>query len=1388
MAIVGEAHVVVRAITNSVGPEIRRAFSDRSIDRIGTDTGRRIGDGISRGLSGGGGGSMFAGLAAQAEVARAQFDNLIRTAYTLGPALAGILGAISSLIGAFAGLAATVAGAIPALSVIPGLLANIAIAGGTLKLAFSGVSEAISAGMKAATKSTGGAAAAARDLSAELRRLKDAQRDYKDAVAEGEEAFKRATERRDRALTKLAEAQQAVDDRLKEAEREVTEAIQDGADAIAEARERLADVERSAAEDIFDAKQKVYEAQIDLNEAYKKAREEIEQLNFASEDAALNEKRAALELEKARETLLRVQDLPPNDRARREAELAFAQADLNYRKAMDTNKDLAKEQDRLSKEGVDGTKTVQDAKKKLNDATLDQTRAEEESARRIAKANEQVTEATLKAIELEAQARADLDAERIRAQRESRDLAWELQDIERQFADEQEQINERIANAKRNLKRAEEDLAKARKQGNAGAAGAANAYQDALDKLAPAQRKFVEYMVNTFIPSIDDLKEAAGKNFFPQLIPALDNLRTNLFPALIPLLETTGGRLGSIVRTMSETLTNPQVVSNIQGVWDSVNTTILPSVERIASNAIVGLTGFLAAAQPLVERFVGWIEKVSEKFADMFDSKEDQKNFTLFLEKAGDIAATLGDIFGNVFGGLGAIIKSQMEPGSGGWMMLEFIQKATEGFEGFAKSDGGIKRIEDFFINTANNAKPILGFIGDLVKEFLKLGENPNIGVFFQTLRDADVAGILGDIGNTLIDAGPAIADFVVNFLGFVKATTDSGAITTFWETFSTIFETLKNIFESPIMQQILPIIGSIAAVGVVLRTTWAAAKIPILGIADPLFKIANGIKMIPFARFFGDAKAFIQLVGEGAGIVGKLRNFAMLIGPQGIIVGAIVGLIALFVGMWRESEIFREAIKKLVENVLNKAVEVFENLKKKLDEALEPLGGMSGLVDKLKDAFQFLGDIVGTYVIPFFEMGLKNALDVIGGILGTIIDTIGNLIDGFTTIFEGIKTGDVGKIFEGIAKVIFAPFEALWTNLVDLFTNIWNNVVTAVKTVLGIASPSKVFLDIANSIFDAIIDVIMFLPTKFVEFFTQAWELVVGFITNTIGPYLLGLGETIAGWIVTAWDGFLTTLETVWTRTVEFFNNTIGGFLRGLWSTVTEWLVKVWDGFKAALETVWTGIKAFFNGTIQTWIGGIGGKVKTWIAGVWDSFLDLLSGAGGVWAEIKKFFGPSGPVATFIGGIGSKIAGWASGIWDGIGTSFKNVLRKIVGWWNGLSFDLKVPSNMLTEAAGIAGKGITIDTPDFRPAWLYGAKGGVFSAQPGGIPTILAEAGRDERVEPLDPDGLSRRDKAMIDYLSGGVGGGMNINIYSQPGMDEMQLAKMVSREISFMMRRGSV
>ena len=167
-----------------------------------------------------------------------------------------------------------------------------------------------------------------------------------------------------------------------------------------------------------------------------------------------------------------------------------------------------------------------------------------------------------------------------------------------------------------------------------------------------------------------------------------------------------------------------------------------------------------------------------------------------------------------------------------------------------------------------------------------------------------------------------------------------------------------------------------------------------------------------------------------------------------------------------------------------------------------------------------------------------------------------------------------------------------------------------------------------------------------------------------------------------------------------------------------------------------------------------------------------------GVSTKVSEFI-------TFVAGLPGRIKNAAFGMWDGIGSSFKGMLNNIIGWWNNLSFSLDIPVNSVTKFLKIAGLGFTLNTPYIRPL----AKGGTVMPSPGGTLALIGEAGRPERVEPLDPDGLSKRDKALISMMTGGTtGGGITINVNPSPGMDEVELASLVSRQLAFQLRAGSV
>jgi hypothetical protein len=256
-----------------------------------------------------------------------------------------------------------------------------------------------------------------------------------------------------------------------------------------------------------------------------------------------------------------------------------------------------------------------------------------------------------------------------------------------------------------------------------------------------------------------------------------------------------------------------------------------------------------------------------------------------------------------------------------------------------------------------------------------------------------------------------------------------------------------------------------------------------------------------------------------------------------------------------------------------------------------------------------------------------------------------------------------------------------------------------------------------------------------------------------------------------------------------EIFKNTFES-LKPVFSEIGDGLKGVFD-FLALAGRVVGDILSFvvpvITVVVSTVIGAIAGIIQS-IGGLVSIFTNVFGLIGNI---IRAFFGLF--VGIFTGNFDMFVDA-TKGITENVKNIFKGVIRFIGGLFVGLV-------NGFIDGWNAVSKRLAFKLPD----WLGGfklqlpqisripdllanlAKGGVVPATPGGMLARIGEAGRPERVEPLDPDGLSRRDKAMIDRLSGG-GGGATINVYPSPGMDERELADMVSRKLAYQMRKGSV
>ena len=1086
MAVIGDAYIVVRAITSGFEKEVRNAVEGIDL----TSNGKSVGSSFSRGFLGGfdkDTSGRFTKFRQEAEQARITFQSLVRTSYTLTAALGPLIAGIGSLASGFVSLVSILGAALPSLVVLPGILTAIGLAAVSTAGAFSGVGRAVSAGLKQASKTATDNSAsiiaanrriqdaqerldklrnidsprAARDA---LRRQKEAEDDLTETIINAKTAEENALQNIEEVRARNAELAEEAAQKVADAEGDASAATLDAARDEEEAIRRLNRVKEENTERLIEANRRLEEAQDDLTKALERGREEVQQLGFDAESAAISEKKAAIELERARETLLRTQDLPPNTRARREAQLAFAEAELNLRRAKDKNSDLAKEQDRIAGDPtrtqgyVDAAERQQEAEvnvaKTARDAARSQIEAEnnliqvkEQNAARLIAADRRVAEARLAAAKANGEAaRREAEAAQNlvdvlvdndkKIEESSKKLALVIEDNAEKISD----LNARIADAEKDLARALEDKDRALK----GGAGGIDAYNEALKGLSPEAQKFVKFMVNKFVPALKTLRDAIASTLLPAIQEGLTTLLEELFPKLEPMLKKFGTSIGKAFNTIVSAVVDPENLGDLEKVFDQSGY-VVEGLGTTIANVFDSILSILVAADPIIRKFTDFLSKKTGQFAEFLDTEQGSKELEKFFNKSGAIAAETGEVLGNAFSGLVNIIKANFSEGGGGYILLQYLKDVTAEFEKFSGSAEGQKKLSKFFADSAENAKSILGFFGALFKAILKAGADPNVGKFFDILKEG--MPTFEKILISAAESGPALAKFINSVLKFTELTLESGAISTFFNTLRVGLEAVNKILENEIVAGILKITGRVFAFLSALGLIGSVAKFAFKVLAGNIIrviaffgkllgitKLANITLAALNAKMMLLAKAGIAKVLAGLRLLGAF----FLTNPLGLFLTVLAGIIALFVVLYNKNENFRNAVKDAFETVKNAAETAFNWLKENWPLVLAILTGPIGLA--------VLAVVKNFDTIVAFVKGVPQKLkDAALGMWTWIKDFLNTSWENtklvFSTIIEWVK-GVPGKLKNGVV--------GMWTWITDKLSSVFEGIKTKWSEIIG--------------------------------------------------------------------------------------------------------------------------------------------------------------------------------------------------------------------------------------------------------------------------------------------------------------------------------------------------
>jgi hypothetical protein len=356
---------------------------------------------------------------------------------------------------------------------------------------------------------------------------------------------------------------------------------------------------------------------------------------------------------------------------------------------------------------------------------------------------------------------------------------------------------------------------------------------DPFANLTPAQKDFAKYLL-TLQKDFRDLKEAAAKGFLPLLQTQMERLiKGGLLTILKERFYDIGRGLGLATQKFTDIFLSGSNMKRFNAVLGQIADT-LPSFGTILGNVFSGLLSILKAADPLTRRFVAFLEAKTGSFAKFLDIGENTGALTKFFNKAGDLASKFGKFFGQTFSGLGNIIEANFSPGSGGYIILDWLDKLSAGWK-----NADILGLQNYFKGAATNFVAMGNALGGAIETIIKSGSNPAIAEFWRALDGGSYA--FSQIVTGAVESAPALGRLVQTLAEIVAVFADSSQVTAFFDTLNYFAQGLSEALNAvkPVIDFIGgTILGPLSAVTLMIA---AFSKVSIVALGY-IGKMANAM------------------------------------------------------------------------------------------------------------------------------------------------------------------------------------------------------------------------------------------------------------------------------------------------------------------------------------------------------------------------------------------------------------------------------------------------------------------------------------------------------------------------------------------------------------------
>lgn len=625
-----------------------------------------------------------------------------------------------------------------------------------------------------------------------------------------------------------------------------------------------------------------------------------------------------------------------------------------------------------------------------------------------------------------------------------------------------------------------------------------------------------------------------------QIFNTLANGLNTIKTALIALKPFISGVAQSMEQASQKVLKWAQNSQTAQKFFNMMNTTGVKTFDALLSAAGRfgdGLVNVFTQLAPLFLWVANGLDSLGQKFQNWANSVAGQNAIQAFIEYTKTNLPKLGQIFGNVFSGIGNLMIAFGQNSSN---IFDWLVKLTSQFRAWSEQVGQSQGFKDFISYVQENGPTIMQLIGNIVKALVAFGT------------------AMAPIASKLLD-------FITNLAGFIAK----------------LFET------HPAVAQIIGVMGILGGV------FWALMA-PIAAVSSVLSNVFS-MTLLNVVKRILDLTRITGLVSKAFGLLAGA--FTSVSWPVLAVIAVIGAFIGILVYLWKTNENFRKTIteswngiKTAVSGAIQGVVDWLTQLWGKIQSTLQPIMPILQMLGQI--FMQVLGALVIGIITNVMNIiqGLWTLITIAFQAIGTVISVAVQIIVGLFTTLIQLLTGDFSGAWEtikttvtNVLDTIWQYMQSVWETIIGFLTGvmnrtlsmfgtswsqIWSTITNFVSSIWN--TVTSWFSRVASSIAEKMGQALNFIITKGSEWVSNIWNTVTSFASKVAD----GFKRVVSN----VGDGMSDALGKIKSFFGDFLNagaELIGKVAEGVANAAHRVVSAVGD----AISSAWDSVTSFVSG-----------------------------------------------------------------------------------------------------------------------------------------------------------------------------------------------------------------